>query len=63
MTVLSTKLTQAQDHDLHRAAFEARKGTRFVKVEKEALENLLIDHGKALAALPDGYKTPEGKHV
>ena len=60
---IKTLLTEDQEHALNEAALKARKGSVFVKVDKEALQNLLIDHGKLVAAAPDGIETPEGKHV
>lgn len=57
---LQLKLTDDQEHALYSIAFSGRKTTGLVRVDREALQALLIDHGKALAALPEGYDTGSG---
>ena len=58
---LRLTLTADQEHHLYEAVNNARKSTKFVKVDKDALFALLVDHGRALAALPDGYEDENGR--
>lgn len=61
MTRFRQTLTAEQDDHLHRTAFNARKASKTVTVDKAALEALLVDHGRALAALPRGYDAAAGR--
>lgn len=54
-------LTADQEHHLYEAVNNARRSTKFVKVDKDALFTLLVDHARALDALPEGYEDAKGR--
>jgi hypothetical protein len=45
------KMTEEEFEGLHKAIDETRKSAGFVKVEKKALEHLLMDHAELWVAL------------
>lgn len=53
-------LTTEQEQGLYEAIDRARPTTRMVKVDKDALFALLVDYGRALDALTDGYEDRQG---
>lgn len=57
---LKLKLTDDQEHALYAVAFAGRKTSGMIRVDRAALQNLLVDHGRALDALPDGFDTGSG---
>jgi hypothetical protein len=48
---LKLTCTQRQFDDLHQAIDKVKRTSTTVKVDKQALINLLIDHGKLVAKL------------
>lgn len=54
-------LTAEQEQGLYEAIDRARRTTTTVKVEKDALFALLVDHGRALDALANGYEDADGR--
>lgn len=54
-------LTAEQEQGLYEAIDRARRTTTTVKVEKDALFALLVDYGRALDALKDGYEDSSGR--
>ena len=58
--MLQLTLTEEQDKYLHEKAFNTNRKTKTVSVEVEALQNLLVDFGKALDELPGGYLDHKG---
>jgi len=60
---VETLLTEDEEHALWSVLHKTRSTSKTCTVPKEALEHLLMDHGKIVAELPEGIKTPEGKHV
>lgn len=47
--MVKLKTTEEQFNGLHEAADKARKSSEFVKVNRQALINLLMDHGEVLS--------------
>ncbi len=58
---LRQSMTADQEHALYEALGRTRRNSTAVRVDKAALEALLIDHGRVLAALRDGYETSDGR--
>lgn len=58
MSIHKQTLTKEQDHHLHSVAFNAERKTTTVRVDVEALRNLLIDHGRLLSQ--EEYVDAEG---
>ncbi len=54
-------LTAEQEQGLYEAIDRARRTTVTVKVDKDALFALLVDHGRALDALVAGYEDTGGR--
>ena len=54
-------LTADQEYGLYEALDRARRTTATVKVDKDALFALLVDYGRALDALKDGYENRQGR--
>ena len=49
------RCTQEQFEALHEALDKVRKNSKSVRVDKQALTNLLQDHSKALSLLSSSY--------
>lgn len=61
METIKTLCNGARYNAIHESVHKARKGTKNVKVNKEALEQLLIDHCRLADKLGElGVKIDEG---
>lgn len=54
--------TTSQLHDMHKALEKRRRRQKYIEVDREALENILMDHSELLRAMEEhGIKTRAGR--